>query len=50
MVIQAISTTLGYKIFGEIDISKCRYKNIFIVVDADVDGNWVCELAIVKLS
>ena len=46
MVIQAISTTLGYKIFGEIDISKCRYKNIFIVVDADVDGKHICCLLI----
>ena len=36
-VIATLATALGYKIFGDIDPKKCRYKNIFLVADADPD-------------
>lgn len=40
-VIATLATALGYKIFGDIDPKKCRYKNIFLVADADPDGKTV---------
>lgn len=45
-VVQSIATTLGYKIFGEVDPKKCRYRDIFIVSDADPDGRHICTLLI----
>ena len=38
-VINNIANALGYKLFGVIDPSKCRYGKVMIESDADQDGN-----------
>lgn len=45
-VINNIASSLGYKIFGEINPDKCRYGKIFIVADSDTDGKHIICLLI----
>ena len=45
-VINNICAALGYKAFGKVDPSLCRYKRIFIAADADADGSHITSLLV----
>lgn len=40
-IINSIASVLGYKLYQPVDPEKCRYRRIYIVADADYDGQHI---------